>query len=323
MLSDDRFAPMRGTVSRTKQIAKSRGFTLVELAVVVAIIALLLVLFLPANTASIVNQRRANTTQKLANIETAIANFVVVNRRLPCPTDGSLLADSAKTALWGIEGRDAATGDCTLNITNQGNGAVPWVTLGLQLGDVTDSWDDLITYRVGFGLTRSSALDMTSCDPAGTKSETVVNAAPNINLGLCDTTTCGVGTFAAANCTAPSSFLQRKGVDVKSTAAVTVMSYLANTGAAYVLISHGENRYGAISNIGIYQATAARGIAGTTLEEPNKNLSTLTVTAVAPPAFMSATYNESDDATLYFDDIVVRPLLYSVIGRANLGPRAH
>jgi hypothetical protein len=95
-----------------------------------------------------------------------------------------------------------------------------------------------------------------------------------------------------------------------------------STGAAFVLISHGENGYGAMNNNGIYVSTALRGIAGTTLE--NSNIATRTIANAVPPvAFMSATYNTSDDPTLYFDDIVVRPLLFSVISRAQFGPRSH
>lgn len=296
-----------------RSINRPQGFTLIELAVVFAIIALLLFLFIPTNTSMIIGQRRANTIQKLANIETALTNFVVVNKRLPCPADGA--------ALLGTEGGRDANGDCN-NPAGQANGVVPWVALGMALNDVLDSWDNQITYRVGYGLTRNGALDMSSCDPAGTASETVINAAPSANLGLCNVATC-VGTFAAANCTSPQNFLTRKGLDIKSSAAVTAMNYLQYTGAAYVLISHGENGYGAINNAGVYRDTATRGIAGTTLENPNRNLPALIITNGAPPQFMSANYSDANDATIYFDDIVVRPMLMSVINKAQLGPRSH
>ncbi|MEQ1882373.1 MAG: hypothetical protein ABL878_15545, partial [Burkholderiales bacterium] len=176
-------------------------------------------------------------------------------------------------------------------------------------------------YRVGYGLTRDAALDMTACDPAGTALESVQNAAPAVNLGVC-ASTC-TGTFAAANCTSPSNFLKRKGLDVLSSPGTTAMNYLLFTGAAYVLISHGENAYGARNNTGSFRAIAERGIAGTTFENPNRNLSSLTVTAVAPPQFMDATYSNAEIDTTYFDDIVVRPLLFSVINKAQLGPRSH
>jgi type II secretory pathway pseudopilin PulG len=294
-----------------------RGFTLVEIAVVLGIVGLLLILILPTNSAMMVSQRRSNAAQTLATIESALTNYVIVNKRLPCPANGTVVPPAAAA---GIEGTRDASGDCS-NPANQANGVIPYVALGLAFNDVLDTWNNQITYRVGYGLTRNNALDMTSCDPAGTATETPTNASPNINVGTC-AATC-TGTFAAANCTAPANFLVRKGLDVKSDTATTVMSYLAGTGAAYVLISHGENAYGAINNNGAYNSSATRGVAGTTLEDPNRNLATLTVTPVAPPQFMSATYNNSDDPTRYFDDIIVRPQVFSVINKAQLGPRSH
>lgn len=295
-----------------------RGFSLVELGVVLAIVALLLILVLPTNSAMMVSQRRANTTAKLSHIEAALTNFVIVNKRLPCPANGTVVPPTAGA---GSEGARDVNGDCS-NPANQANGVVPWVALGLAFSDVVDSWDNQITYRVGFGLTRDGALDMTSCDPAGIAQVTgPTTFAPAINPGLC-AATC-TGTFAAANCTSPINFLVRKGLDVKSDATTTVMSYLNYTGAAYVLISHGENGYGALNNAGNYITNALRGTAGTTLEDPNRNQNSLIVTSGAPPALMSATYSDASDATKYFDDIVVRPIVFSVISKAQLGPRSH
>jgi prepilin-type N-terminal cleavage/methylation domain-containing protein len=299
-------------------LRRAVGFSLIELAVVLAIIGLLLMFLLPTNTSMIIGQRRANTTQKLVNVETALLNYVIVNKRLPCPANGTLVPPNATA---GVEGTRDGNGDCS-NPANQANGVVPYVSLGLQFSDAVDSWDNQITYRVGYGLTRNSSMDMSFCDPAGTASQTAINVAPLVNLGLCNTATC-VGTFAAANCTSPSNFLLRKGLDLRSGPATLVMSYLAGTGAAYVLVSHGENGYGALNNAGTYLATASRGVAGTTLEDANRNLATLTVTSGAPPIFMSASYSNGDDATTYFDDIVIRPMVFSVISKANLAPRSH
>lgn len=302
---------------------KFRGFSLVELAVVMAVIGLMLFFMIPTNTTMLVTQRRANTIQKLAVIESALTNYIVVNKRLPCPADGSIdLTVTPLNALAGVEGGRTGLGDCTQNPANQASGVVPWVTLGLGLSDVLDAWDNQITFRVGFGLTRTAALDMSSCDPAGTAAELGGTPSPAINQGVCNAATC-TGTFAAANCTSPTNFLQRKGLDVKSSTTTTAMSYLAGTGAAYVLISHGENGYGAISNTGAYRSAAMRGVAGTTLEDSNRNQSSLTIGTGAPPQFMSANYSNGEDATTYFDDIIVRPLVFSIISKAQLGPRTH
>lgn len=68
---------------------RGAGFSLVEMAVVLMIIATLAALFVPMTATIMNNKKRELTRQKLINIETAIANYVAVNMRLPCPSDGS------------------------------------------------------------------------------------------------------------------------------------------------------------------------------------------------------------------------------------------
>ena len=288
----------------------SRGFSLVEMAIVMVIIGLLLILFLPTVTVINSNKNRTETLLKLKNIETAIYNFVIVNKRLPCPADGTLTA--------GTEARVAATGQCT---NNQANGVVPWTTLGLSSADVLDSWSNQITFRIGYGLAGTAALDMSSCDPAGTAAASpAAAAAPAINLGLC-ATTC-TGTFSAGSCTSPQNFLIRKGLDV-SDGTAKMMDYTTYTGAGFVLISHGDNGYGAMTSNQSYQTTAVRAIAGTTLEAPNIN-GALTVSSGAPPQIVDTSFSDSvGDATKYFDDLIIRPTVISVINAAQLVPRSH
>lgn len=285
-----------------------KGFSLVEMAVVLAILGVLSVFFFPIINAYLSSKNRSETLQRMKNIEAAIYNFAIVNKRLPCPANGLLTT--------GVETTPDASGGCT---GNQLNGVVPWTTLGLGFSDIQDNWGNQVTYRIGYGLAKSSALDMSSCDAAGTSITNPTMGTP-INLGLC-VSTC-TGTFAAANCTSPQNFLLRKGLDV-STGTVKIMDYTAYTGAAFILISHGDNGYGAINGSRIYQSAAISGTAGTTLEAPNLNQTSLLVTNVAPPQFVDTTFNDAGDATTYFDDIVIRPSLLSVIGSAQLVPRIH
>jgi prepilin-type N-terminal cleavage/methylation domain-containing protein len=114
---------------------RANGFTLIELAIVLAIVGLLLgMLIVPLNTQ--VDQQRINDTQKqLATITEAILGFAVANGRLPCPaTPGT----ASTTAGAGLENK----GVPTCNITE---GVVPWATLGLP---ETDAWGRRFTYRV-------------------------------------------------------------------------------------------------------------------------------------------------------------------------------
>ena len=117
----DRFKPRQN---------KTKGFTLVELAVVVIVIALLLgSLLVPLTTQ--VEQRKATQTQKqLEEIREALLGYAMVNGRLPRP------------ALSENDGRerDVVCGDardCT--------GFLPWVALGLPK---CDAWGKMIRYSV-------------------------------------------------------------------------------------------------------------------------------------------------------------------------------
>lgn len=282
------------------------GFSLTELAIVLVVVGLLFAFTLPISSTLINNERRAATAKKLDNIQAAVIGFAMTNKRLPCPADGNQVMDSVGAGVEDV--RDGA-GHCA---SSQLNGVIPWKTIGLSSADALDAWYNQITYRVGYALTVNNSLDMSNCDPAGT--------GPATGAGLC-ATTC-IGTFTAINCTSPTNFLAGKGLQVSDGAGI-VMNPAAGTGAAYVLVSHGENGYGAYSSLGTYQATAAKGVAGTTMENPNINVPALVVTAGPSPIFFDAPQRDASDATVYFDDLLVRPPIMTLINKAQLGPRSH
>jgi len=131
--------------SRTKPPGKNTsGFSLIELAVAIVVIALLLgSLLVPLSTQ--VDQRRyAETQTQLDHIREALIGFALANRYLPCP---------AISATDGREDRDTTTKACTLVSGNpKRDGFVPWVTLGVT---PQDAWDNLIRYSVDPDFARS------------------------------------------------------------------------------------------------------------------------------------------------------------------------
>ena len=149
----------------TNRIAMQRGFSLIELAISIFIIALLLgSIMLPLATQ--VEQRQISETQKsLEEIRDALLGFAAVNGYLPCPD-----ATSGTGANDGVEDYDAATGICN-NVTGTspnklGSGNIPWATLGLGS---QDTWGNRFRYAVldnfsrrspatTFGLTTSGGL---------------------------------------------------------------------------------------------------------------------------------------------------------------------
>ncbi len=283
---------------------RSRGFTLVEMAVVLVIVALVAGSLITMSSVMMNVQRSETTRAKLKAIDAALVSFVAINRRLPCPANGTLMT--------GAEVFGSQDDPCS----NQANGVVPWLVLGLTASDIEDGWGTRITYRVDPYLARANAMDMSLCDPAGTM------LAPPTDSGTPPRNTCaGACTAATLNqCVTPIQFLDLKGVQVRDTVAVggTILMDPApvappSTGAAYALISHGENQSGGYSGSGTLLA-ATTAVEGTN-ETQNRANTSLTYYVDAPQVF-------STDATR-FDDFILRPSIISVIQRASLGPRSH
>lgn len=150
-----------------------RGFTLIELAVVVGVIALLLgSILVPLGTQ--VNQRNIATTQTtLAAIEEAVLGYGATNGRLPCPdTTGDGLEDRTTGA-----SNDGCTGGTYV-------GAVPWATLGVPQAD---AWNFRFKYRVDNQFTRADG------DPNAS------GCAPGCTLQLGDAGTLSVNTRRASD----------------------------------------------------------------------------------------------------------------------------
>ncbi len=125
-----------------------RGFTLVELAVSLAIIALLLGMLVVPLSTQIDQQRAAETQRQLELIREAVIGFAMANGRLPCPATPTT---PSGTAGAGTENKPGAA--CAIT-----EGVVPWSTIGVP---EADAWGRRFTYRV-----TSAFAD----DPAGTLS---------------------------------------------------------------------------------------------------------------------------------------------------------
>lgn len=295
-----------------------RGFTLIEIAVVIVVLSLLLAMIAGIATAMVGQQRREATRQRLAGVETAIALYVSQNKRLPCPADGQIAGTSATA---GYEVRNSGTQVCEIgSVANQQRyGVVPWRTLGLAESDITDGWGNRLTYRVAPELVLANAMDLTACDPGGTA---------GLTSGFCNPTTGGTPCSSAnfpGNCTPPSAYTAAKGLKVRNLSSPTPLimdpSLTPSTGAAYIVISHGENGVGAYSNQGIVQSGA---VASGTLEAANNaaDVAFTASTSAATPVFIDD-FPDYNAGALHFDDFVLRPSILAVATKAQLGPRAH
>jgi len=279
----------------------NKGFSLVELAIALVIIALVLVLFIGASSGFISSKRNEATALKLKAIENAIALFVAQNKRLPCPADGTIPAGTAGS------GVESPLGG---GICNQLTGVVPALTLGMSEADVLDGWNNRITYRVFSGapgsLTINNGMDMSWCDPVGG-----LPAVPVLPNNTCNSA-CTSTTLN--NCVSPSQFLNNKGLEIRNAAGVVLMNPTGGGGAAYVLISHGDNMGGAYSQNGVLLGPIGAQVGAQEAQNVNNTA-------------LQAFYVDSDyvgsDTVNHFDDLVLRPSIISVASKAQLGPRAH
>lgn len=101
------------------------GFSLVEMAIVLTIVALLMAGLLPALSGQIEQSRRTETRKILEEIQQALVGHAIIHGYLPCPTTQT---DPTNT------GYGFADASCTSPATE---GYLPWKTLGVA---ETDAW---------------------------------------------------------------------------------------------------------------------------------------------------------------------------------------
>ncbi|CAN5444260.1 hypothetical protein BH11PSE11_BH11PSE11_30720 [soil metagenome] len=277
-----------------------RGFTLVEMAIVLLIAGVAAGLVLSSSSAMLDAQKRKTVREQLNTIDIALANFVAQNKRLPCPARGTIATGALNAGVELVGPPPGAVAPGTCNLNSQVDGVVPWVTLGLAESVATDPWNGRMTYRVDPVLARAAPfppqMNMSDCDPAG---------AGAVAAGLC------LAPCAGATCTSPTNFLALKGLNVQNGTGGFLNNSAAGTGAAYVIISHGPNGMGARNSSGNLQPVAGAGAN----EMPNFNNRTIVANI-----FMDA---QLDITATPFDDYLSHPTIMSVLYKANLGPRAH
>lgn len=116
---------------------RTPGFTLVELAVALAVIALLLGMLVVPLGAQIDQQRISETQKHLNLIHEALLGFAVAQGRLPCP--------AVPTSSAGTESRTGAACSAGVMPGTLAVGVVPWTTLGVP---EADPWGQRYTYAV-------------------------------------------------------------------------------------------------------------------------------------------------------------------------------
>jgi hypothetical protein len=173
----------------------------------------------------------------------AMASYLQKNRRLPCPADPSDPLNPGVSPSggepFGAERGSGASGTATASSTacnatpDQGDGIVPFKTIGLSRDDVQDGWGHWITYHVD----QSSLAAMNEAS-----AEAYLNANPNVNVDqLCRVKDVWLNT---SNPSQQYWFAQ--------TTLNCCMQPGTDTGTLYVVDANGNNASGLSSGSGQY-----------------------------------------------------------------------
>ena len=146
--------------------ARRRGFTLLELSIVLVIVALVTGMAASGTIGILSSARLSATNRRMAAIDAALMNFRIANDRLPCPADLTIAQGSAN---FGVEGANpgACTGgtpsanfsaaSATFTFATAAEGAVPTATLGLPNDFMVDGWGNRFRYAVDISMTANGA----------------------------------------------------------------------------------------------------------------------------------------------------------------------
>ena len=234
-------------------IRRQRAFSLVEMAVVLAIVGFLITMGMYTLSAQAEQRAREQTSRTLEQAREALLGYAVANGRLPCP---------ASPTSNGMESPAGGGSVCT----NLNDGFLPAVTLGFQPTDANgyaiDAWNNPIRYAVSSTISSCSGTTTVphftnktnlkqngmSCLPSSTEllickssQSTPVPAAGN--CGAADNAVTNTGTVVAIVFSPGKNFLQAQTAAAATAAGKT--DEAANLDANTVYIMHSPAPSGA------------------------------------------------------------------------------
>lgn len=166
MVSGAKYIMRENMLNTLRRIIRSykrdeRGFSLIELSIVLIIIGLLATPLIQEYGRYVTQKRRDDTAMSMRSIDTAIAAYQEMHGRYVCPSDRSIafgedghgVENCANFAGLGADscgGEGGGPGFCraTQAPGEVYIGGIPYVTLGLPFKETLDGWSNGITYAV-------------------------------------------------------------------------------------------------------------------------------------------------------------------------------
>jgi prepilin-type N-terminal cleavage/methylation domain-containing protein len=256
-------------------MSRSKGFSLVELAVALAIIALLLAGALIPLSTQIEVRNVADTRRGMESIRDAITGFAQANGRLPCPADGTIAAGTANAGTEQLSGASPNT-TCT-NVF----GVVPWATLGVP---ETDAWGRRFSYWVSQIF--ADGIGVGTWNNTFPSTQSPVCTAPTPLPTQSSFALCSLGSFT-----------------VNTRSESTHVATAVGSAVPAVIISHGKNGYGAYTPSG--STVAAPAGADEIANATHAGGATTFFSRTPTPAASGCSDATSGQPFCEFDDIVV------------------
>jgi len=258
-----------------------RGFSMLELSVVLAIIGVMVAGGLTLGASMVEDRANISTSAKLDEINKAIKDFALTQGRLPCVASKTAALGSAT---FGVE-ITPGSATCSTNTT------VPTGTA--RIDPIPAGGTDIV--RIGGVPTRALGLkDNMATDEFGNRFLYAVTESLTSTAGFTNSTNLGA-------------------ITVRDGAGNAIATANGSTGGTFVVLSHGPDGKGAIRNLTATATATACGAVtpGNPLDNENCNDDQL---------FRAARFNNGAVAGSFFDDFVRYTPKYNLIaGAAAVG----